>query len=71
MTAEDLRQLPKAEKLRMMEMIWSDLTDGKEDFVSPDWHEAELKRTADRVKSGCELPIDWTEAKEQLRFERK
>lgn len=70
-TAEDIHQLPKDEKLRIMEMIWSDLTNtGGDELESPAWHGAVLQETTDRVTSGTDSPIEWTEAKNQLRAER-
>lgn len=70
-TAEQIRQMPRDEKLRVMEMIWSDLTSGREEIESPDWHAEALRETEARVASGAETPIDWSTAKEQLRSERK
>ena len=70
-TAEDIRQLPKDEKLRIMEMIWTDLTTAGDEIESPAWHEDALRETAQRVESGVESPIDWAEAKVQLRAGRK
>lgn len=70
-TAEGIHQLPKDEKLRIMEMIWSDPTNtGGDELESPGWHGAALQETTDRVTSGTESPIEWTEAKNQLRAER-
>ena len=70
-TIEDIRQLPKDEKLRIMEAIWADLTAGGGDIQSPSWHEKALNETTERVTAGHEAPIDWSEAKEKLRAERK
>ena len=69
-TAEEIRELPKEEKLRMMELLWSDLTASSDDVASPSWHEAELEGTAKRFAAGQEKPIDFTEAKAILRSER-
>ena len=70
-TADDILQLPKDEKLRIMELIWTDLASREEEVDSPAWHEAALRETAERVASGGEAPINWSEAKDQLRAERK
>ncbi len=63
MTADDIRQLPKDEKLRLMELIWSDLTATDDNLISPGWHGDVLKETAERVAAGEELPVDWAQAK--------
>ena len=70
-TAADIRELPRDEKLRIMELIWSDLNSSGDEIESPAWHEKALRETAERVDSGEESPVDWSAAKEQLRAERK
>ena len=70
-TAADIRELPRDEKLRIMELIWSDLNSSGDEVESPVWHETALRETAERVESGEESPVDWSAAKEQLRAERK
>ncbi|MEM9281127.1 MAG: addiction module protein [Verrucomicrobiota bacterium] len=69
-TAQEIKELPKVEKLRMMELLWSDLTASSDDVASPSWHETELEKTAKRFAAGQEEPIDFTEAKAILRSER-
>ncbi|HEV7927413.1 MAG TPA: addiction module protein, partial [Verrucomicrobiae bacterium] len=41
-----------AEKLRMMEALWSDLTRDEKRFESPEWHGEVLRERAARVKQG-------------------
>ena len=69
-TAEDIRHLPRGDKLRLMELIWSDLIASGETIDSPGWHQVELSQTEERVAAGIEAPVDWTLAKEMLRSER-
>jgi hypothetical protein len=45
MSIAELRKLPPAEKLRIIEAPWSDLVDDDEAVVSPPWHEEELRTT--------------------------
>jgi hypothetical protein len=51
-----------AEKLRLMEEIWTDLTRNETAFESPAWHEAVLNERRQRRKTGedtltdCSLP---------------
>jgi len=56
-----------AEKLRVMETLWNDLTRDKEQFESPEWHGEVLRERAARVKQGKESFVDWEAAKNQLR----
>jgi len=60
-----LHKMTIAEKLRMMETLWSDLS-GKP-FESPGWHGEILRERAGQVKQGKVSFIDWQTAKKQLR----
>jgi hypothetical protein len=60
-----------AEKLRVMETLWSDLTREEERFESPEWHREVLRERAARVKQGKESFMDWETAKRQLRTRMK
>jgi len=65
MTTADIQKLSKEEKLELMEAIWQDLS--KTEIVAPAWHEQALKETEQRVSEGLEQPVDWRQAKDQLR----
>ena len=60
-------RMPRAEKIRLMEALWTDLSGSEEEFESPPWHDAALKETDSRLKEGLEKLVDWDEAKRQLR----
>ena len=60
-------RLPRADKLRLMQALWSDLTQVEEQFESPAWHETALKETERRVAAGEEAIVGWEEAKRRLR----
>ena len=62
-----LDQMTTAEKLRVMEDIWADLTRSEQEFESPAWHESVLREREERVRSGEETPVDWEMAKKELR----
>ena len=62
-----LEKMTIAEKLRVMETLWSGLTRDKEQFESPEWHGEVLRERAARVKERKESFIDWETAKRQLR----
>jgi hypothetical protein len=56
-----------AEKLRLMESLWTDLTRDEQHLESPQWHEEVLRERATRVGQGKESFIDWETARAQLR----
>ncbi len=68
---QSIHELPKREKLKMMEFLWEELTLNDKEYVSPKWHEDELKKTEKRMAEGKEKIIDWSEAKKLLRKEFK
>jgi hypothetical protein len=62
-----LDQMTTADKLRVMEELWADLTRNEEEFESPAWHLEVLQEREERLKAGEEIPIDWETAKKELR----
>jgi hypothetical protein len=67
MSIESLRQLPRIEKLKLMEMLWDELSRPDDKFESPAWHAQELAATERRLPEGKEQVLDWDAAKESLR----
>ena len=62
-----LKKMSRAEKLRAMEAIWTDLTQDEERFESPGWH-GEALRVAERaVKNGKARFGDWETVKKRIR----
>ena len=59
--------MPRAEKLRLMEALWVELSRDEAEFESPAWHESALRETAERFSEGREEVIDWEQAKAELR----
>ena len=64
---QNIIELPRSEKLKIMESLWEDLTKDEGEFESPAWHAVALSETEKRVEQGKEQMIDWTEAKKGLR----
>ena len=64
---EQAMGLPRSEKLRLMEALWTDLSLVEEGLDSPGWHGAALRETDARVSAGEEQQMDWDEAKRFLR----
>ena len=62
-----LEKMTIAEKLRVMESLWRDLTRDEEQLKSPEWHGDVLRERAARVEQGKESFMDWETAKAQLR----
>ena len=67
MTTADIASMSKMEKLQVMEAIWEDLSRNESEVAAPTWHKNALKQTEQRVSEGLEQPVDWKDAKEQLR----
>lgn len=64
---ETVLKMPRSEKLQIMETLWEDLSQSEAKLESPDWHRQVLEKTGQRVNSGDESVMDWTEAKQNLR----
>jgi hypothetical protein len=61
--------MPRPEKLRLMEALWTDLSLNDGALESPAWHEWELRQTEERRSAGAEEAIEWDAAKRMLRGE--
>lgn len=68
---QSIHDLPKIEKIKVMEFLWEELTLEEKEFDSPDWHKKALKDTEKRMDEGKEKVIDWSETKQLLRNEFK
>lgn len=69
MTIEAVRQMPRSEKLKLMETLWQELSRPDTELESPAWHADELADTERRLKEGEEEIVDWDAAKKKLRSE--
>ena len=67
MSTLEIQQMPRQEKLRLMELLWEDLSRNAAEFESPGWHADVLRETAERRARGEETVLDWEEAKAKLR----
>jgi hypothetical protein len=67
MTVAELRLLPSAEKLKIIEALWADLAADGESFESPAWHGEELLKTEVALATGSVEVLDWQVAKKELR----
>ncbi len=64
---KEIKQLSRADKLKIMEALWKDLSGDEEKYDSPSWHEDVLKETENRMNNGIEEVVDWDIAKKNLR----
>ncbi|MCD4777836.1 MAG: addiction module protein, partial [Desulfobacterales bacterium] len=48
----EIKHLSREEKLRIMEVIWEDLSREDEKVESPDWHQKALQETERRLSLG-------------------
>jgi hypothetical protein len=67
MSVSEIRQLPRQEKLRLMEALWADLSRDEAEVESPAWHADALRETSERVARGEEKSLNWEQAKAKLR----
>lgn len=70
MSALEIQQLPRQEKLKLLELLWAELSRDEADLESPAWHADALRETAERRARGEETAMDWDQAKATLRSGR-
>jgi len=70
MSAFEIQQLPRQEKLKLMELLWTELSRDEAELESPTWHADALRETTERRACGEETVLDWEPAKEKLRSGR-
>jgi hypothetical protein len=63
----EVQQMPRQEKLRLLELLWTELSRDESELESPAWHDATLAETTQRVAAGQEQVMDWERAKAELR----
>ena len=67
MSALEIQQMPRQEKLKLMEILWAELSRDEAELESPAWHGDALRETAERRARGEEAVLDWEQAKAKLR----
>ncbi len=61
-----LDEMSKEEKIRLMEILWMDLTKSEEEITSPSWHEDVLKEREEKIRTNQESYKDWESVKKEL-----
>ena len=64
---EELRKLPVAEKLRLVEQLWDDIADSGEPFPLQARHVEEAQRRAEELERNPEIAITREELWKQVR----
>lgn len=62
-----IENLTRTEKLRMMEVIWDDLSRDSEALSSPEWHAHALKDAERALAENLTHFVSWDAAKKMLR----
>jgi hypothetical protein len=70
-SAIEIQQMPRREKLRLMEALWADLSRDELEVESPAWHADALRETSERLARGEEKILDWEYAKAKLSVNQK
>jgi len=71
MSITEVRQLPFADKLQIMEAIWEDLRAHAEQVPVPAWHKELLDERRKAVEAGCEEILDWDSIRDSLGSRRR
>lgn len=50
-----------------MEVLWNELADGNQQFPSPAWHQEELARTEEDLRTGKIKLLPWSKVKNEIR----
>jgi len=63
----DVKRMPLNQKLRIMEMIWDDLSSNEDSVDSPAWHKDILQEREKGLETGEMTASSWEEAKERIK----
>ena len=55
-----------AEKMDLLETVWSEISSEPENIEVPQWHKDILDEREEELSAGREEVIDWAEAKAQI-----
>jgi putative addiction module component (TIGR02574 family) len=54
---EQLRKLPVAEKLRIVEQLWDDIGESEEQLLVRDWHRVEARRRESEIEAKPDITL--------------
>jgi hypothetical protein len=61
-----IKRMSRADKLRVMEVLWADLSRDESEVESPGWHGHVLRETEQFVREGKAKFSDWPAAKRRI-----
>jgi len=64
---QQILEMPRVEKLRIMEALWVDLSSDADGYESPPWHEGALRESEAEYVAGRNRAVGWDEARRMLR----
>lgn len=70
-TVLDITRLTRAEKHRVMEELWVDLSRHEAEYESPEWHGEVLRAREADISAGKDEFVPWEEAKRILKERTK
>ena len=62
----EIRRMPTAEKVALLEMVWDDLRGDSDALEIPQWHKDILDERAEAYRRGEASFINWEVAKQQI-----
>ena len=65
-TTDELRRLPAAERLKIIEELWDSLDDELDQLPVPDWHRVEIDKRLDALESGVSVGASWDEVRRRI-----
>ena len=66
LTPDDIRALPVAERLRLIEELWDSLDAEADALPLPDWHRSTLDRRLDALDDGRSVGAPWDEVRRRI-----
>jgi putative addiction module component (TIGR02574 family) len=62
----ELRDLPVAERLKLIEELWDSIDAESGSLPLPDWHRAEIDRRLDALDTGAAVGATWEEVRRRI-----
>ena len=66
LNADDLRALPVAERLSLIEVLWDSIDAETAALPLPQWHRDEIDRRLDALDAGDSTGAPWSEVRERI-----
>jgi|EndMetStandDraft_9_1072997.scaffolds.fasta_scaffold02179_2 putative addiction module component (TIGR02574 family) len=67
---DELRALPLAERLKLIEDLWDSIAADPDALPLPDWHRAEIDRRLDNLDAGASEGASWDEVRRRITGKR-